>query len=71
MCAILGGISGIGETFVNNLGYNMLSQIGGNVMTNAIFANGISLTFGSVMVAGSLIGSAIPQYNVLNTDIKI
>jgi len=61
----LGGIGALGS-FGNTFGYQMLSQMSNNIITNAIFGNDI--TWGSLAgsLAGSLIGSALPNFNAVN-----
>lgn len=65
--ALGGGFSAIGGAFANSFGYNIISQATGNIMTDMILGNKISLSLGAVagMVAGGLIGSALPQYNAV------
>lgn len=60
-----GGLSSIGGTFANSLGYNILSQTGGNVATNAIFGNDLSIKAIPGMIAGGLVSSFLPNYNAV------
>jgi hypothetical protein len=61
----LGGVGAIGS-FGNTLGYNILSQTSGNIMTSAIYGNDI--TWGSVAgsVVGGLVGSGLPNFNAVS-----
>lgn len=66
--AIGGGFSAIGTSgllgsFGNTFGYNMLSQTVSSVVTNSMYGGEINLASVAGMVAGGLVGSAIPKFN--------
>lgn len=66
--AIGGGVSAIGSSgllgsFGNTFGYNMLSQTVSSVVTTSMYGGEINLASVAGMVAGGLVGSAIPKFN--------
>jgi len=59
------GTSGLLGTFGNTFGYNMLSQSVSSLVTTTMYGGEINLASISGMVAGGLVGSALPQFNAV------